>query len=55
MKDIREQTALMRLDAITTEIDNERSLEAWAKRCTHAFTKKVKRKLFEEIDNMVWR
>ena len=37
------------------EIEREKTLEAWAKRCTHRFTKKVKRMLFEEIDNTVWR
>ena len=36
------------------EIENERSLEKWGKRCTNHFTKKTKRMLFEEIDNVVW-
>ena len=44
----------MKLDEIRKEIEKEKSLERWAKRCTHHFTKKVKRRLFEEIDNMVW-
>ena len=29
-------------------------MEKWAKRCSHHFTEKVKRMLFEEIDNIVW-
>ena len=37
------------------EIEREKALEAWPKRCTRNFTKKVKRMLFEEIDNMAWR
>ena len=44
----------MKLDEIRKEIEKEKSLERWAKRCTHHFTKKVKRRLFEDIDNMVW-
>ena len=36
------------------EIQKEKSLERWAKRCTRHFTKKMKRMLYEEIDNMVW-
>ena len=44
----------MGFDEVKKEIENEKSLERWAKRCSHNFTKKVKRMLFEEIDNMVW-
>ena len=29
-------------------------MERWAKRCSHYFTKKVRRMLYEEIDNMTW-
>ena len=36
------------------EIENERSLEKWGKRCTNHFTKTTKRMLFKEIDNVVW-
>ena len=32
----------------------ETNLEKWGKRSTHHFTKKAKRMLYEEIDNMVW-
>ena len=35
------------------EVEKEKSLERWARRCTHHFTKKVKRMLYEEIDNTV--
>ena len=45
---------LMGFDDVRREIENEKSMEKWAKRCTTHFTKKVKRMLFEEIDNMVW-
>ena len=44
----------MKLDKVRREIERERSLERRAKKCTRHFTKKVKRVLFEEIDNMVW-
>ena len=39
---------------IQEEIGKEKSLERWARRCTNYFTKKTKRILFGEIDNMVW-
>ena len=45
---------LLKLEEVKKEIETERSLEAWEKRCSHHFTKKVKRMLFEEVDNMVW-
>ena len=44
----------MGLDAVKKEIEAEKSLEKWAKRCTNHFTRKAKRMMFEEIDNMVW-
>ena len=53
-KEMCELAGLMRLERIKEEIQNERSLERWAKRYTHHFTKKVKRMLYEEIDNIVW-
>ena len=53
-KEMCELAGLMRLEEIKKEIAKEKSLERWARRCTHHFTKKVKRVLFEEIDNMVW-
>ena len=47
-----ELAGLMELEEVKNEIQKEKSLEKWARRCTHHFTKKVKRTLFEEIDNM---
>ena len=41
-------------DDVKNEVERAKSLEKWAKRCTHHFTKKTKRLLFEEIDNMMW-
>ena len=52
--EIGELAGLMKLGEVKKEIEKEKSLERWAKRCTHHFPKKVKRLLFEEIDNMVW-
>ena len=48
-----ELAGLMGFDEVKKEIENEKSLERWATRCSHHFTKNVKRMLFEEIDNMV--
>ena len=45
---------LLMLDGVKKEIEKEKSLERWARRCTNHFTKKMKRMLHEEIDNMVW-
>ena len=45
---------LMKLEEIKKEIEKEKFNERWDKRCSHRFTKKVKRMLFEEIDNVVW-
>ena len=52
--EILELAELMGLEGVKSEVEKEKSLETWAKRCTHFFTKKVKRMLFEEIDNTVW-
>ena len=52
--EIGELAGLMGFDEIEKEIQSERDLEAWAKTCTSHFTKKTKRMLFEEVDNMVW-
>ena len=38
---------------IKREIESEKSLERWAKRCTNSFTKNVKRMVFGEIDKMI--
>ena len=54
-KEMSELAGMIGLEEVQEEIAREKALEAWAKRCTHHFTKKVKRKLFEEIDNVVWR
>ena len=43
----------MKFEEIKKEILKKKSIERWARRCTHFFTKKVKRTLFEEIDNMM--
>ena len=53
-KEMCELAGLMKFEKIKEEIQKERSLERWAKSCTHHFTKKTKRMLYEEIDNMVW-
>ena len=53
-KEMSELAGLMKLDEIKEEIEREKSLEKWAKTTTNHFTKKVKRMLYEEIDNMVW-
>ena len=53
-KEIGELAGLMKLGEVKKEIEKEKSLERWARGCTHHFPKKVKRMLFEEIDNMVW-
>ena len=50
-----ELAGLMELEEVKSEIQKLKSFEKWARRCTHHFTKKVKRTLFEVIDNMVWR
>ena len=52
--EMSELAGLIGLDEIKREIESERSLETWAKRCTNSFTKNVKRMLFGEIDNFVW-
>ena len=45
---------LLKIDEVNKEIEREKSLEQWARRCNNHFTKKTKRMLFEEIDNIVW-
>ena len=52
--EICQLAGLMGVDEVKKEIEAEKSLEKWAKRCTNHFTRKAKRMLFEEIDNMVW-
>ena len=53
-REMTELAGLMELDGVKNEIEHEKNLEAWARRCTNHFTKKMRRMLFEEIDNMVW-
>ena len=53
-KEIVELAGLLKFNEIKKEIEREKSLERWARRCTHHFTKKVKRMLYEETDNTVW-
>ena len=51
--EIGELAGLIGFDGVKIEVAKEKSLERWAMRCSHHFTKKVKRMLYE-IDNMVW-
>ena len=53
-KEMSELAGLMKFGEVKKEIENEKSLESWAKRCTHHFTKRIKRMSFEEIDNTIW-
>ena len=53
-REICELAGMIAVEEIKKEIETEKNLERWAKRCTNHFTKKVKRMLFEEIDNIVW-
>ena len=56
-KEMSELAGLIGLEEVQEEIAREKALEAWAKRCTHHFTKKVKRMLFEDIrqHGVAWR
>ena len=53
-REMSELAGLLKFEEVKKDVGNEKSLERWAKRCTHQFTKNVKKMLFEEIDNMVW-
>ena len=53
-KEIAELAGLLKFDEIKKEVVSEKSLERWARRTTNRITRKVKRMLFEEIDNMTW-
>ena len=44
----------MGFETVQNEIEKEKSLEKWAKTASNNFTKKMKRALYEEIDNEVW-
>ena len=52
--EMQELAGLMVLEGVKEEIEKEKSLERWAKRCTTHFTKKVRRMLYEETDNLIW-
>ena len=39
---------------VMEEIETEKCLERWAWKCTNHFTKKMKRLLYEKIDNNAW-
>ena len=53
-KEISELAGLIGFDEVKKEIEAEKNLEKWAKRCTNHFTRREKRMLFGEIDNIVW-
>ena len=53
-KEIGELAGLMGFCKVKNEVETEKSLEKWAKRCTNHFTRREKRMLFGEIDNIVW-
>ena len=53
-KEICELAGLMGLEEVKKEIEEERSLERWARRATNYFQRKTKRVIFEMTDNMVW-
>ena len=53
-KEISELAGLMKNDDVKKEVEVEKNLEKWAKSCTNHFTKRVKRMLYTETDNMVW-
>ena len=53
-REVCELAGLMKFDEVKKEIGKERCLERWAKRATNHFTKRAKRILHEEIDNVVW-
>ena len=53
-KEICGLAGLMDLEEAKTEIRNENSIDAWARRCTNHFPRKEKKLLFAETDNMVW-
>ena len=45
---------MIELEGVQEEIAKAKDLEKWAKRCTQHFTKRVKKTLFQEVDNRVW-
>lgn len=53
-KEVCELAGLMGFEVLKKEVETEKSLERWTRRCSNHFTKKMKRMLYEEIDNVVW-
>ena len=53
-KAVCELAKLMRFEWIGNEIENEKNLKRWGKRVTNNFPKAMRRKIYEEVDNMVW-
>ena len=53
-KEMCKLARLLEFEDVGREIEAEKSLEKWAKRASNHFTKKMKKMLFEEIDNMLW-
>ena len=53
-KEIKELAGLMELEDVQEEIEKAKNLERWAKTVSNHFTRKTKKRLFEEIDNLVW-
>ena len=52
-KEMCKLARLLEFAEVGREIEAEESLEKWAKRASNHFTKKMKKTLFEEIDNML--
>ena len=53
-REIIELAGLMGFDDVRNGIEKQKSMEWWAMRCSTHFTKTVRRRFYEEIDNMVW-
>ena len=53
-KEMCELAELLRLETVKNEIEAAKDLEKWGRRANSYFTKKVRRAMFGEIDNMVW-
>ena len=53
-KEICQLAMLMVLEEVKKEVATGKSHERWARCCTNHFTKRIKRMLFEEVDNMAW-
>ena len=51
--EMSELAGLMKVYTVKKDVENENSLERWAMRGTHFFSKNVKRLLFKENENVV--